>query len=110
MNPYEERLSQLTPILMELKPERIYVYGSWIRGKAESDSDIDLVVVVSPDANILQLKRHLAASLYDAVYPYDLEPDVRIISRNVFNDRITKGDPFLTNVIKGKMLYGSTPH
>lgn len=95
---------------MELKPERIYVYGSWIHGNAESDSDIDLLVVVPPDANILQLKRHLAASLYDAGYPYDLEPDVHIIPRNIFTDRITRGDPFLTNVLKGKMLYGSTSH
>lgn len=110
MNLYEERLTQLAAILKELGPERIYVYGSWIHGSARSDSDIDVVMVVGPDANRLQLKRQLALRLYDAQYPYDLEPDVHIIPRDIFEDRIAKGDPFLTNVIKGKLLYESQSH
>lgn len=110
MNLYEERLAQLTPILKTLAPERIYVYGSRIYGNSKTDSDIDVLVVVHPDADTIQLKRQLALSLYNARYPFDIEPDVHVVPRDIFDDRIAKGDPFLTNVIKGRLLYGSATH
>lgn len=107
MDIYQQRLKLLLRVLQEFNPQRIYAYGSWANNSAQSDSDVDLAVVVEDSADILTLKRQFALRLWEEKYPFDLEPDVHIIPKRRFNYRLSKGDPFITNVVKGKIVYGS---
>ncbi|OGM27069.1 hypothetical protein A2627_01920 [Candidatus Woesebacteria bacterium RIFCSPHIGHO2_01_FULL_39_28] len=107
MSKYEKRLKQLVEILSEFKPEKIYTYGSWTKGSAKKDSDIDLALVVKTNSDTLELKREIAVKLFDEKYPYDLEPDIRVITKDVFNYRLSKGDPFVSNVAAGRLIYES---
>ena len=49
----EESVSRLTQLLVDAaNPARIILYGSYARGEASADSDIDIMVEVDPDAHI----------------------------------------------------------
>ena len=106
MNTYEERLLQLIKILKEFQPEKIYAYGSRAQGKAKAGSDIDVAVVVRDEVDTLDVRRKIALRLWETHYPYDLEPDVHVIPTDVFEKRLTKGDPFITSVAEGRLVYG----
>jgi len=107
MSIYDQRLDQLIEILREFKPEKVYAYGSWVKGGAGEASDVDLAMVVGVDEDTLAIKKQLALKLWERKYPYDLEPDVQVISRDVFDYRLSRGDPFISNIAKGRLVYGS---
>lgn len=107
MSLYDQRLDQLVDILRELKPERVYAYGSWTKGKAGEASDIDLAMVVKRGVDSLEVKKQLALKLWEKRYAYDLEPDIQVIAEDVFNYRLSRGDPFISNIAKGRLVYGS---
>ena len=50
---YRQQLSSLG-----IRPQRIYLYGSYAKGRAQEGSDIDLIVV-SPDFSSLDLRERL---------------------------------------------------
>lgn len=50
---YRQQLSNLG-----IRPQRIYLYGSYAKGRAQEGSDIDLIVV-SPDFSSLDLRERL---------------------------------------------------
>ena len=106
MTVYQQRLQQLLNVLKELNPQKVFSYGSRVDGDPKTDSDVDMAVIVDDNADILSLKRKLAVRLWEEQYPYDLEPDIHIIPNQVFNYRLSKGDPFITNVSRGKVVYG----
>lgn len=107
MSLYDQRLDQLVDILRELKPERVYAYGSWVKGAAGEASDIDLAMVVRSGRDTLVIKQELALKLWERRYPYDLEPDIQVIPEDVFDYRLSRGDPFISNIAKGRLVYGS---
>lgn len=104
---YETRLRQLVEILREFKPEKIYAFGSWAWGKGNKDSDIDLLMVVPPDIDRLDIKRRFSTRLFDSDYPYDLDPDLHVVAKDRFEYRLAKNDFFISNVVKGKLVYES---
>ena len=106
MTIYQQRLQQLLDVLKEFNPQMVYSYGSWVDGEPKNDSDVDMAVIVDDTVDVLGFKRKLAVRLWEEQYPYDLEPDVHIIPKQIFNYRLSKGDPFITNVSKGKLIYG----
>ncbi len=46
-------------IVKEYKPEKIILFGSYARGDAKPDSDIDILVLSDHESNILKPKRGL---------------------------------------------------
>lgn len=107
MSIYDDRLNQLVKVLREFKPEKVYAYGSWVKGKAGETSDIDVAMVMKGGVDTLEVRRQIALRLWENKYPYDLEPDVRVISEDIFNYRLSRGDPFISNIAKGRLVYGS---
>jgi uncharacterized protein len=70
----DELVSVVQQIVAGLQPERIYLFGSHARGDADDDSDIDLLVVVSPSDEpafktakraqlMLERQRHIALGM-----------------------------------------------
>lgn len=105
MDTYNQRLDQLVGILKTLRPVKVYAYGSRIWGKAGKDSDIDLMVVMPEGVNVWEVQRKIASKLWESDYSYDLEPDIHVAPRDKFEFRLRNGDPFVQNVVRGKVVY-----
>jgi predicted nucleotidyltransferase len=101
---FELEIKNITgQIIEKYKPERIILFGSTVRAKLTSDSDVDLLIIKKD------------TPLYGADRIRELS---RIIDRNIpvdflvyrpeeFQKRLEMGDPFLKAVLKeGKVLYG----
>jgi len=59
-------------IVERFRPERIVVFGSQARGDASSDSDLDLLVVVSDARDRRELVRSIRVALADVMVPKDV--------------------------------------
>ena len=59
-------------IVRGFRPDRIILFGSQARGQATSDSDLDLLVVVSDDRDRRDLVRSIRAELADVTVPKDV--------------------------------------
>lgn len=50
-------------IVREYRPDKIILFGSWARGDADSDSDIDLLVISDREEDLPRYKRGLDVRL-----------------------------------------------
>lgn len=98
-------MTQLVNIIKEFDPEMVYAYGSWVWGKASKNSDIDLMMVVKEGTDTLKIRQKIESKLFNGGYPYDLSPDIHVVEKNIFEYRLSRGDPFISDVAKGKLVY-----
>ena len=99
-------LNEITKRLAEsIQPERIYLFGSHAAGKADDDSDVDLLIVV-PDTNQschdLALKGR--ANMRDLIIPMDL---VVCTHSEIEKWKNVKCTLIYTVMRKGKLIYES---
>jgi predicted nucleotidyltransferase len=59
-------------IVKRFHPERIILFGSYARGEAGPDSDIDLLVVMDPDGSVRDQRLEIAGVLHDIPIPVDV--------------------------------------
>jgi len=88
---------------IQFRPERVILFGSYARGGATADSDVDLLVIMDHDKprNIEQsIEIQLATG---ATFPMDL-----IVRRpDEVHDRLGANDSFIRGVLAdGEVLYG----
>lgn len=84
---------QSDPVLQEVvrrlvatyQPDRIYLFGSHARGEATSDSDYDLLVVVS---NTTPLAARQSARAYEALWGLGVGADVLVWTQRTFDERL----------------------
>ncbi|HCE46088.1 MAG TPA: hypothetical protein DET40_21295 [Lentisphaeria bacterium] len=84
-------------------PDRIILFGSYARGSAEEDSDVDILVIMEHD-NPRNVDQAIAIRLQlDAAFPMDL-----IVKRpSEVSERLSMKDTFLSSVLQdGQVLYG----
>ncbi len=96
----------VTQIAEKFSPERVVLFGSYARGTASDDSDVDLLVIMPHN------KRNVEQSLditrwVDRSFPLDLivrKPDE-------IRRRLRQHDMFLASILKeGKILYERGHH
>ena len=63
-------------IVDDFEPQQIVVFGSWARGEAKEDSDVDLLVVMPFEGS----KRDLQVSMRLALSEFDVPVDLIIAS------------------------------
>jgi uncharacterized protein len=85
----------------EFRPERIVLFGSYARGSATADSDVDLLIILpfegKPAAKSVEIRMKLRPR-----FPVDLI--VRTPAR--VRERLDMEDPFLREIMEqGKVLY-----
>jgi predicted nucleotidyltransferase len=59
-------------------PKAIYLYGSYARGKAKQDSDIDIAVIFDPMDNDEYISTFSGLSSIAAKIDYNIEPNLLI--------------------------------
>lgn len=87
------------------QPERIYLFGSWARGDARPDSDLDLMVIVPDNAPPERQRSRLA---YETLWPTGASGDILVWTRSEF-DRCLHLPATLpaTIVREGRLVYGA---
>ena len=68
-------------IVAEVDPEQVILFGSYARGDAREDSDVDLVVVEAEPFGNTRSRRLEAARIYEAVADFDALTDILLYSR-----------------------------
>lgn len=88
-------------IAREFRPERIILFGSYARGDADEDSDVDLLVIMPFEGK----GARKAAEIMKRVQPH-FPVDVIVRTPETVRERIKLGDFFLREAVeKGKALH-----
>jgi len=91
----------VTQIANEFYPERVVLFGSYARGTASEDSDVDLLVIMPHNKRNIEQSLDITRRI-DRSFPLDLivrKPDE-------IRKRLNMHDMFLTSILKeGKILY-----
>jgi predicted nucleotidyltransferase len=97
-----ERIRQLgRDIGREFRPERVLLFGSYARGTATADSDVDLLIVLPFEGKPVQKSVEIRLKLRPS-FPVDL---VVRTPENV-RERVAMGDDFMRELLEeGKVLY-----
>lgn len=78
--------------------ERVVLFGSRTNGSALSDSDYDILVIVSTDYD-WRLEKEIVSACYQADLKYDIVTDVKVISRKEMNS--PRGmQPYILNALE----------
>jgi len=100
------RLNEAVRLLGEAyRPERIYLFGSWARGDARPDSDLDLMVIVSDDAAPERQKSQLA---YETLWSTGASGDILVWTRSEFERCLHLPATLPATIVReGRLVYGS---
>jgi predicted nucleotidyltransferase len=92
-------------LIDKLKPERIYLFGSRARGDAGSDSDYDLLVVLS---HTTEPGYRLAQKAHAVLGDMGTAADILVWSREAFDSRLHLKASLPSTVIReGNLLYAA---
>ena len=100
--------AQLRTVLRELQAglQKLYgkntplilLYGSYARGQAHRDSDIDILVVVQPDDDRARLERVAVDTAFDVNLQHDVYISPRVLTPGILADPVWGQTPFLKAV------------
>jgi len=99
-------LDEITKRLAEsIHPERIYLFGSYAAGKADDDSDIDLLAVV-PDTG--RSTREIAIEGRSSLRDFLVSFDLIVCTKSQFDRYVDVKNTIMNEVLcDGKLVYGS---
>lgn len=89
-------------IVSRFNPDKIILFGSYVRGQAGPDSDVDLLVVMPSQGS----KRERAIELYGLLAGMGVPKDVIVVTPEEFEAyRDAPGTVIRTACREGKVLY-----
>lgn len=87
--------------MREFHPERVILFGSYARGTATEDSDVDLLVVMPFEGSVFRKSLEIMNRI-DARFALDLFAQ----SPREVRRRFSEGDPLIRDALnEGKVLY-----
>jgi predicted nucleotidyltransferase len=91
----------VSAIAREFKPERVVLFGSYARGEATEDSDVDLLVVMQHDGDAVEQALEIRRRI-DRAFPLDLI----VKGPQETRKRLRQNDAFVSSIFEaGKILY-----
>ncbi len=106
LNPLQrEALKKTCNLLRKQVPslEKVFLFGSYSRGQAGRDSDIDLLILVGEKAS-RNLKNGVTAIIYPLELEYELEINPLVINRREWEEGKYRRHPLHTQVEKEGIL------
>lgn len=88
----------------DLEPDSIaelWLFGSVVRDEADTDSDVDVLAVISDEADYATVDDRLLDIAYDVQLEYGVRIEVHAIEAEEFEARKERGDPFVRSIIEG---------
>ena len=93
-------------VAREFLPEKVILFGSYARGSAGAESDVDLLVVMPEDVS----GARMAADIITRLKP-TLPVELIVRSSRQIKERLALNDFFLREImITGKELYAAPHH
>jgi predicted nucleotidyltransferase len=93
-------------IAREFAPEQVILFGSYAKGNARPDSDVDLLVIMPADVS----GARVAAEIINRLKP-TLPLELIVRSSRQLRERLAMNDFFLRDVMTtGKELYAAPHH
>ena len=71
-------------VVREAQPEMVYVFGSCGRGEAREESDVDLLIIVSPDFGPGRSRWTEVKRIRRALSQFRIPKDILVFSRGEF--------------------------
>lgn len=91
-------------IVRKFHPEKIILFGSWARGEAREDSDLDLLVVLSK----VEHTRRAAIQIGNSLSNLPISKDIIVATpREIEKYGKTVGNILLPALTEGKVIYES---
>jgi len=91
-------------IVEKFKPQKIILFGSYVRGNPRPESDVDLLVVMDTQLREVQQAIQICQQI-----EYRFGLDVIVHTPKYLSERVKMGDWFLRDILKeGKVLYESS--
>jgi len=69
-------------LIKAAKPQKIYLFGSYARGDARKQSDLDFLVI----EQVLKSRRKEMVRLHDAIRSMRIPVDILVTSESTFNE------------------------
>lgn len=93
-------------VAREFLPEKVILFGSYAKGSAKAESDVDLLVVMPEDVSGVRI----AADIITRLKP-TLPVELIVRSSRQINERLALNDFFLREIMTtGKELYAASHH
>lgn len=108
------KIQQIMNDLMPYNPEKVFLYGSYARGEAGEDSDIDLLIIKKTNKPKWQRGREVDKLIYKKQYLGDEDKfpgpvDIQVYTPQELAARQQMGDFFITEIMnQGKTIYEKT--
>lgn len=105
VQPFEKTLQEIvTHLITDYEPTRIILFGSFARGDAHRDSDIDLLIVKETDESPLERRVHVRRLVAQPERRIPFSP--LVLTPAELEQRLALGDPFYRDILRqGKVLY-----
>ncbi|MGD0092311.1 MAG: nucleotidyltransferase domain-containing protein [Planctomycetota bacterium] len=88
-------------VVEEFHPQRIILFGSYSRGEATPDSDVDMLVIMP-----FRGKEYLQAAKIRLRVHTPFPMDMLCCRPTTLRKRLAMGDPFLREIVEhGRLLY-----
>lgn len=89
-------------IVQTLKPDKIFLFGSFAYGKPGKDSDIDLLIIMESTEKPAQRRMRVSRLFWDR----SVAMDFVVKTPAEIEERLSMGDFFIKKILtKGKVLY-----
>jgi len=99
----EALLKEVTDkIVRALKPEKIFLFGSYAYGNPGKDSDVDLLIIMKSSERPVKRRTRASRLFWDRPVPMDFV----VKTPSEIAERMSMGDFFIKKILtKGKVLY-----
>jgi uncharacterized protein len=96
-----EILDAVQVIVKNFQPDKVILFGSYAKGNAGSDSDVDLLVVMDTEQSTWDFAVKISLAL-----KHSFPMDIIVRTPEVIAKRLKMGDFFIKNIVEnGKVLY-----
>lgn len=98
---------QITEAIKPLRPEKIILFGSYAYGYANTESDIDLLLIKDlKEDKVKDYRIQVRKKLWEQFKGQGLSFDILVDSNDRIQKRIALGDLFYSEIInKGSVIY-----